>query len=136
MQECLFSNRLIVFDGFVSWVCCEGAWSEDTDRELDFQGSSSFLLTDGVRLYGRIPLWPDMLVWGALVQMFNQRDLTFEGDVIDAFAGVEAVGRPSFPFGFHLGMPQLFFDIALLWQPERKLMKRGNDPACYLPSWS
>ncbi|KAH7357309.1 heterokaryon incompatibility protein-domain-containing protein [Rhexocercosporidium sp. MPI-PUGE-AT-0058] len=136
MQESLFSRRLIIFDGFVSWVCCEGEWSEDTDREHDYQGSSHFLLTDRVGLYGRLPLWPDMRVWGSLVQMFNQRDLTFERDVIDAFAGVEAVGRPSFPFGFLLGMPQLFFDIALLWQPEKRLVRRDKDPSYYLPSWS
>jgi hypothetical protein len=124
LQESLFSRRLILFDGFVSWVCCEGEWSEDTDRELDLQGSSSFLLTDRVGLYGRLPLWPDLQVWGSLVSQFNKRDLTFDKDVIDAFAGIETAGRPSFPGGFLLGMPQFFFDIAMLWQPERRLIRR------------
>lgn len=135
MQESLFSRRLVVFDGFVSWVCCEAEWSEDTDRELDFQGSSSFHLTDRVGLYNRLPPWPDMRLWGSLVSQFNKRNLTFETDVIDAFAGVEAAMRASFPGGFLLGLPQLFFDIALLWQPERKLTKRG-DHDHHFPSWS
>lgn len=124
LQESLFSRRLILFDGFVSWVCCEGEWSEDTDRELDLQGSSSFLLTDRVGLYGRLPLWPDLQVWGSLVSQFNKRDLTFDKDVIDAFAGIETAGKPSFPGGFLLGMPQFFFDIAMLWQLERRLIRR------------
>ena len=135
MQESLFSRRLVVFDGFVSWVCCEAEWSEDTDRELDFLGSSSFHLTDRVGLYSRLPLWPDLRLWGSLVSQFNKRNLTFEKDVIDAFAGVEAAASPSFPGGFLLGLPQLFFDIALLWQPERKLTRRG-DHDHHFPSWS
>jgi hypothetical protein len=136
LQESLFSRRLILFDGFVSWVCCEGEWSEDTDWELDFQGRRGFLLTDRVGLYGRLPLWPDLQVWGSLVLQFNKRDLTFERDVIDAFAGIEAAGGPAFPCGFLLGMPQLFFDIALLWQPDKQLIRRNNDPSNHLPSWS
>jgi hypothetical protein len=33
LQESLFSTRMIIFDRFVSWVCCRGEWTEDTDRE-------------------------------------------------------------------------------------------------------
>lgn len=51
------------------------------------------------------------------VNTFNQRELTFSKDVFDAFAGVSAVMGQQFRGGFHFGLPQLFFDAVLLWQP-------------------
>ena len=49
-----------------------------------------------------------------MVEQFNKRNLTFEKDVIDAFAGIAAAVGASFAQGILLGLPQLFFDIALL----------------------
>ena len=156
LQESLFSTRMVIFDGFVSWVCCLDTWAEETNREelsglpeenedveinsalatkLLEQETSGFTPAGRVGLLGRFPPWPDLRVWGYLVQQFNKRDLTFEKDAIDAFRGVEGAIIQSFPFGFLFGLPQFFFDVALLWQPDTKLQRRDAG-TMHLPSWS
>jgi heterokaryon incompatibility protein (HET) len=139
-QEQLFSRRKIVFQGqTVNWECHCMAWHEG--QSLDMQLSQPCSKNPSNEPYGfnKTP-WPDFYRYARLVALYNQRQLTYPEDVIDAFTGVISNLSPTFHGGFISGLPQMFFDCALLWQPYRELVrrksvKRPKEETC-LPSWS
>lgn len=80
--------------------------------------------------------WPDFHRFTRLVCLYNIRNHSFEEDFLDAFAGVLSVFDYSFVGGFISGLPQMFFDAALLWQPYRALARceQLNSNQAILPS--
>ncbi|KAK5652244.1 hypothetical protein OQA88_10741 [Cercophora sp. LCS_1] len=62
--------------------------------------------------------------YAGLVEGYTARQLTFAGDVLNAFAGVHSVIARHMPKGEVCGLPGAFFDLALLWTPVRKLERR------------
>ena len=85
--------------------------------------------------------WPDFAIYIDLICPYNGRDFSYPQDALLGIGGVlNALGN-SFPGGFVCGLPRLFFDHALLWQPfgtaERR-MDRVEDGSSRssLPSWS
>ena len=83
--------------------------------------------------------WPCLKKWDNLVSSYLKRRLTYEEDILRAFSGILAALDGSME-GFHFGLPQQFFDVALLWVPRERLTRRedpGNKVArSKLPSWS
>lgn len=87
---------------------------------------------------------PDFKFYIELACRYSNRNLTYDQDVLPAFAGVlEALSRCSFRGGFISGLPALFLDSALLWQPLVKARRRSPvgratkiAPMTPLPSWS
>lgn len=89
---------------------------------------------------------PDFGLYIELVCRYSNRNLTYDQDVLPAFSGVlEALARRSFRGGFICGLPALFLDSALLWQPLLTARRRSESPAgtatriaatAPLPSWS
>jgi hypothetical protein len=55
--------------------------------------------------------------------------MTCADDMLNAFAGILATLQPSFPHGFIQGLPEFFFDVALLWRRfESKSARRARKP--------
>lgn len=89
---------------------------------------------------------PDFRFYIELVCRYSNRNLTYDQDVLPAFSGVlEALARRSFRGGFVCGLPALFLDSALLWQPLLIARRRSESPVgtatkiapiAPLPSWS
>lgn len=87
---------------------------------------------------------PDFKFYIELVCRYSNRNLTYDQDVLPAFSGVlEALSRRSFRGGFICGLPALFLDSALLWQPLLRARRRSPvgavtkiAPMAPLPSWS
>lgn len=87
---------------------------------------------------------PDLRFYIELACRYSNRNLTYDQDVLPAFSGVlEALSRRSFRGGFICGLPALFLDSALLWQPLLKARRRCPAqtatkiaPMAPLPSWS
>ncbi|KAH3951838.1 hypothetical protein HBH98_069290 [Parastagonospora nodorum] len=77
-----------------------------------------------------------------LLEEFVNRELTFQADSLDAISGILTALIASFPAGFLFGLPEVFFDISLLWQAGGALhdrLSRTEDEHVYLPripSWS
>jgi hypothetical protein len=80
-----------------------------------------------------------------MVNRFNQRQLTYEEDSLFAFSGLASAMSLSFGGGFLCGLPEIFLDVALLWQPDGELKRRRNTaraavfsyaPSLTPPSWS
>ncbi|KAI1271993.1 heterokaryon incompatibility protein-domain-containing protein [Xylaria sp. FL0933] len=145
-QERTLSNRNLVFQqGRVFWECRGAVWTE----ELAFGPSGD----STNHLFGRTPRnqntkpsayrvhlgrWPDFHAYEILVRTYSELLLSFPSDGLRAFTGIINTVSRSFPGGMLYGMPEYFFDYALLWAPytpiQRRLVNGGLDPA--FPSWS
>ncbi|KAF2739957.1 HET-domain-containing protein [Polyplosphaeria fusca] len=150
-QEGLFSRRLLIFEGDVAWICGQCTWLEGDDQ-TEYMGDPDLWaprpseerahLGLPMGLMSLLPRVPSFGRWGMLVENFSARSLTFATDHQKAFAGATEAMNHTFPGGIFHGLPEFFFDIALLWmhkQPEginvgerAGFQRRGKDT----PSWS
>ncbi|KAH7147098.1 heterokaryon incompatibility protein-domain-containing protein [Dactylonectria estremocensis] len=142
-QEQILSKRSILFlDHEVFWDCQHALWDE-YKLDPDLAGSPNSYVTPYNEMARRLQSnsWPDFSLYIELVCLYNSRQLTDPGDALSAFSGIlNRLGR-SYPGGFVSGMPRLFLDAALLWQPfsrpERRTQENGGiTPIRHLPSWS
>jgi hypothetical protein len=58
------------------------------------------------------------------VNGFNGRQLTYPEDAVVAITGFLNVHSQKFDAGFLFGIPEAFFDIALLWEPTLEMIRR------------
>lgn len=140
-QELMCSTRLIVFErDSVRWECHCSSWFEDIECQEDLKGAVA--IHRGWRR-ATTAGFPDLSAYGTMVSCYNQRKLTFPEDAIFAIAGMTSLLSRTFQGGFNCGLPELFFDIALLWAPWSEVHRRlpserskSNGDTTYLPSWS
>ncbi|KAI9046706.1 hypothetical protein LZ554_009444 [Drepanopeziza brunnea f. sp. 'monogermtubi'] len=135
MQEQMFSKRILLMEGLASWICMRTQFREEIERAVeDVDYAKSNPANQRYRLIH--PRNINLKMLGRLVDEYNQRDLSFEEDVSDAFLGISALSVPLFG-PIHFGMPEAFFDHAMCWQPSSKLRSRqATNPERKLPSWS
>ncbi|GME46762.1 putative heterokaryon incompatibility protein [Neofusicoccum parvum] len=132
-QELSLSARQLVFaDETVFWACQAAFWKEQMRGEPDSGKADEFF---------ELPFltWPDLGSWELFCYNYNWRELSFQEDAHVAFSGVERVIERSFPAGFLYGLPELFFDLTLLWwanEPLKRRVKPSADNGYSLPSWS
>ncbi|KAF1970547.1 HET-domain-containing protein [Bimuria novae-zelandiae CBS 107.79] len=144
-QEQILSKRAVIFiNGDMFWDCQRCVWDKHElipGSNAETNGSYTGPYYDIARQMSSIS-WPDFGMYIELVCLYNSRDFTYPQDSLPAFSGVLNSLMRSFPFGFLSGLPQLFLDIALLWQPfsraKRRNAKDGGAvaPSRHLPSWS
>lgn len=133
-QERTLSNRnLIFFHNQVFWECRSSIWVEGIADIAE--GANPLQISKrkgGDRHDLQYFKWPDLHQYANLVQRYNPRLLSFDSDALYAFSAVLQVLSRSFPGGFLHGLPEFFFDFALLWVPvfSQKRRKHG------FPSWS
>ncbi|KAF2656427.1 HET-domain-containing protein, partial [Lophiostoma macrostomum CBS 122681] len=144
-QEHTFARRMIIFqDNTYNWECHCTSWQEAQGMipRSTQQRCSRPRITVGSTL-NPLP-FPDLYRFSRLIEIYNQRTLTFPEDGIDAFAGALSDLGKIFPGGFVAGTPVLFFDAMLTWQPLEPVTKRIkgkagtniDEPLDPLPSWS
>ena len=141
LQEKVFSQRAIFFHRHtVTWECHCAIWHEGetppqsippeckSDHETSPSKSSRGL---------RYSQWPNLDQYARLVLDYSYRSLTFEEDIMRAFAGITNTLAATFLGGFHFGLPRLFFDTTLLWLPGERMERRceESDHNAF-PSWS
>jgi ankyrin repeat protein len=144
-QEQVLSKRAVVFiDGDVFWDCQYSVWDkgELNPDAVESTGTSfSTPFTEMARRMSTIS-WPDFAMYIELVTQYNIRDLTYPQDALPAISGILNTLHRGFTSGFVGGLPRLFLDVALLWQPFTKATRRiardgGSTATCgNLPSWS
>jgi hypothetical protein len=61
--------------------------------------------------------WPDFFHFKNLLEDFLVRQLTYPCDSVDAFSGILRTLEPSFPGGFHFGLPELFLALPCFGRP-------------------
>lgn len=139
-QERTLSRRNLVFqEGRVFWECPGSVWTEElahgpglTSQDLRWQRRkpSSYEL--------KMSRWPDLIQYELLVLAYNMRVLSFPSDGLNAFLGISTALSRSFRGGFLYGVPEYYFDIALLWVPFSPVHRRtiNGQIDSMLPSWS
>ncbi|KAJ4988973.1 heterokaryon incompatibility protein [Stagonosporopsis vannaccii] len=139
-QESLFSRRLLVFDVSVYWLCgkdvrharfedppvvgSDASFPDERPHSGAPMGLMSLLLS--VPCLGR---------WGLLVQDYSRRLLSFEDDIVRAFAGATSIMSSRFPGGMLHGLPVFYFDIAMLWRPDARVLRRYGQPSWSWMGW-
>jgi hypothetical protein len=137
-QEFFFSRRRICFENDSVWFqCCSSTRYEDHKKPHLPLKEREWMLDVG---------YPSITVYSRIVGEFNRRYLRFPQDCLLAFAGVLPCYSKVFTGGFVCGLPEMFFDAMLLWQPgghlvRRKSAKNDRTPTntshdICLPSWS
>ncbi|EPE31837.1 hypothetical protein GLAREA_11919 [Glarea lozoyensis ATCC 20868] len=139
-QEQILCKRAVIFmeEGYF-WDCQCSVWDGDALHPgLEFGGIP--LRADmGQRFVSR--WWPDFGFYIDLVCPYNEREFSYPQDALRGFMGIISALENSFPGGFVCGLPRLFLDHALLWQPfgiaDRRVDHVDDGTATSsLPSWS
>ncbi|KAK2606603.1 hypothetical protein N8I77_005340 [Diaporthe amygdali] len=135
-QEFLFARRRICFENDSVWFqCCRDTVFEDHCHKERAHDARDWILDVG---------YPSLTVYSRLVADFNRRQLKYPQDCLSAIQGILPCYNKVFKGGFLCGLPEMFFDVALLWHPGGDLTRRervetgkrykfANE---LLPSWS
>ena len=138
MQEQLFSRRtLLLSDNLAAWLCPSTQYLEEVERPSE---SHEWARMEGFKPDQRydLALPRDLRLkgLGKLVVEYNQRELSFEEDVGDAFLGIASLNEAIFG-PLHWGVPEAFFDLGMCWLPSPALRPRQpTNPDRKVPSWS
>ncbi|EAT87959.1 hypothetical protein SNOG_04199 [Parastagonospora nodorum SN15] len=120
-QEQMLSIRSVIFvEGETFWDCQECTWSGD-DLTPESHPNKALVRPyyEAARRMATIS-WPDFAMYIEIVGLYNSRDLTYPQDALPAISGVLNTLTRTFPSGFLCGLPRMFLDAALLWQPFSK----------------
>lgn len=86
---------------------------------------------------------PNFRLYMEIICRYNHRNLSYAQDALPAISGVLDSFTQGFPGGFICGIPTVFLDSSLLWQPRYKAQRRTAVPSVEnlappsaLPSWS
>jgi hypothetical protein len=139
-QEQILCKRAVVFlDGGYFWDCHCCVWDiVDLVPGQEYEGIA-WRAGMGQRLITQ--RWPDFALYRDLIGPYNGRTFSYPQDALLGISGVLNTLEKSFTGGFVHGLPKLFLDQALLWQPfgtaERRI-DRNEDEIVHssLPSWS
>ena len=135
-QEQVLSRRSLSFTrNGLKWRCRE-VFAQEQERKVT-RFPNSYVDPNIVRAD---TLWPCLKKWDNLVSSYLTRRLTYEEDILRAFSGILGSLSSSMLGGFFFGLPQQFFDAALLWVPKENLTRREDMESgiakTALPSWS
>ncbi|KAF2841389.1 HET-domain-containing protein [Patellaria atrata CBS 101060] len=126
-QEVALSPRCLVFlNGSVYFSCLDSLWREDVVETPDVEAAG------GASTFGIHVMEQPLQQYGALVEPYSERNLTFPSDGLHAFAGVlSALNEHLSNSRLFYGIPAAVFDWGLLWETVGDLTRRP----CF-PSWS
>lgn len=135
-QEQVLSRRTLSFTGKgLEWKCQEVCAEEQT---LQLRQSRSAFADR--KIDRADTLSPCLHKYDLLVDAYLGRELTHEEDILRAFSGILESLSSSMLGGFVFGLPQCFFDAALLWIPTKNVTRRldlnSGTVKTALPSWS
>ncbi|CAP64845.1 uncharacterized protein PODANS_5_3920 [Podospora anserina S mat+] len=150
-QERLLSRRsLVFFRGSVIWQCKCSVWVEGAAAEPDGMVVDETWRTEKKRpahlafdrhftFELKTPKRPDFRYFEGLVRQYQRRRMTYQADGLRAFSGILDVLSRTYDGGFLHGMPKMFFDVAMLWEPQAgskpRLVAPGSRELMF-PSWS
>jgi hypothetical protein len=72
----------------------------------------------------KVTKFPDVSLYIKLVSGYVTRKLTYASDGLHAVTGLLSLLGSSFSGRFVSGLPEMFFDTALLWQPGEVMQRR------------
>jgi Heterokaryon incompatibility protein (HET) len=127
-QERLLSKRCLLFiNSRIYFQCRQTTFCEDIVAE---EKNVNWSL-DSINMPSRVFKEPPIVQYTSAVQLYTQRQLTVESDILKAFRGVANVLKGHMNTDFFCGLPESIFDYALLWEPVHPLRRREG-----FSSWS
>ncbi|KGO55790.1 Heterokaryon incompatibility [Penicillium expansum] len=153
-QECLLPRRCLIFTQEQAyWQCLGASWCEDgsweqNPRELPIMyrhclGRTSLSQETMRSLFGDTSIhWSG--IYTMALEQYLQRQLTSEGDRLDAFTGVlRVLGNSKGGQEFFWGMPKSRLELSLSWTGGGSLMRNtarhaiaAGGVSSPFPSWS
>ncbi len=152
-QERLLSRRLIVFThGQMIWHCRRMICREDmsvvdsgvpypplqwlslkpqhmgVDTGSRWIDGSTEITRHGATRLVRSAVFAE---YTRAIEQYTHREISYQSDVLNAFAGLLHIFSRFFRCKTLLGLPESLLDVALLWKPTRQLQRRSG-----FPSWS
>lgn len=150
-QERLLSTKsLVFFRGSVLWQCKTSIWAEGVAGEPDGTVPDDTWQKENKRpapqaFDRRFMLQlesfskPNFPQYESLVRQYCRRKLSYQSDGIRAFSGILDVLSQTYEGGFLHGLPAMFFDMAMLWDPypgaKPRVVAPGSEKLLF-PSWS
>lgn len=135
-QERFLSRRRLFFDeGQVYGNCCKERWSDNTDgyREEDWM-KTAYWQDEGLNDTFVDENEDSLAVCTGPLQQYTPRSLTFQEDILNAFAGVGNILRSRLNTDMLCGHPKKFLLESLIWIPGDDGGKRRH--LADIPSWS
>ncbi|TGO37936.1 hypothetical protein BHYA_0085g00130 [Botrytis hyacinthi] len=137
-QEYLCAKRRLIFEnGTVHWECSASTWSEELIPDIKPHKARKLDPLFPLKLFADTA-FPDMKNMNYLLREFNRKDLTFPDGALAAFSGIQWGLSQIFEGGLLYGIPELFLEIGLMWNPigfgERRYSTKKE--VSQLPSWS
>lgn len=86
-------------------------------------------------LMALMPELPTLDLWIRLVRTYSPRRLSYDTDIVRAFAGAAEVLSSTFSRGLIHGLPIFYFDIALLHIPQGRVSRRIGQPSWSWTGW-
>ena len=116
LEEHNLSSCLLVFTPRqVFWECNKATWSE----ELQLECFDPQVKVETIEFLGRLKKPRSDLTpvqrYALLLAQYTPRELTDQDDALNAVQGLLNDLQSSFPGAFFWGLPESFFDTALLW---------------------
>ena len=132
-QEMLLSRRMLLFSEHgLAWNCHFMSSSEYLQGlEESSNGATPWHTSLSLEMHS----WPSFENYSALVESYNSRHLTFVEDALYASSGIISALCPDYG-GIYFGLPEMYFDLALSWQPLAKVLRRISSQGMIFPSWS
>ena len=141
-QERILTKRTLFMTQQQMFFKCDhaaGCQAEDLDTKLQSRKPVTYPMQDTGK--DTIPpRWSiNIVTYQRTVESFVTRDLTYHGDMLNAFEGIAQKMRPIFRSKFLYGLPQSELEYCLLWEPWGGHFRRRRDPekgTPMFPSWS
>jgi hypothetical protein len=112
-QEWPLSHRCLIFvDDRVFFQCRQATWSEELDGECTSLTWSLDMIGSPLTVFKENPLRR----FSTYVKLYSVRKLTFYTDKLAAFEGLGKVLSSHLDAALHYGLPDSYFDWALLWE--------------------
>lgn len=135
-QEKILSKRLLIFTRHQVYYHCNGAtWCEDTILENNDSTIDVVMIESPDEIRCRKPSL-ELSAFRRYLKLVNgyfYRNLTYEGDALNAFAGLLKSLSAEFGDTHIWGLPKSVFDKAMLWRTMNHFPDRRN---LSFPSWS
>ncbi|KAH7399219.1 heterokaryon incompatibility protein-domain-containing protein, partial [Phaeosphaeria sp. MPI-PUGE-AT-0046c] len=138
-EQILCGRSVALLDDGVLWDCQTCVWDGVDLHPGEMISRSKVHTNKGQRDLTR--WWPDFELYLDLLCPYNGRQFSYSQDALAGFQGILNTLENSFPGGFLYGLPRVFLDHSLLWQPfgsaARRTDRREDGVVrSSLPSWS
>ncbi|GJC81885.1 hypothetical protein ColLi_04723 [Colletotrichum liriopes] len=133
-QERMLSRRSIIFvENRVFFQCRQATWSEEVCSEALTLSWTLEMIRSPLKSFEKNPV----RLYLECVELFSGRLLAFQRDRLPAFEGMSAILCPPLRASFLYGLPNSYFDFALLWEKKTSgLRVEDSSSRSLYPSWS